>query len=65
MRLTNILVWSRLPALFPARLRHVTDETTSHSTRRANNTRQVAGYGEAKLHQPSAAAASKAGLTKL
>ena len=29
------------------RLRHVTDKTTSHSTRRANNTRQVAGYGEA------------------
>ena len=28
-------------------LRHVTDETTSHSTRRASNTRQVAGYGEA------------------
>ncbi|HZW87272.1 MAG TPA: anthranilate synthase component I family protein, partial [Gallionella sp.] len=29
------------------RLEHVTDETTSHSTRQANNTRQVAGYGEA------------------
>jgi uncharacterized protein len=28
------------------RLRHVTDKTTSHSTRRANYTRQVAGYGE-------------------
>ena len=28
-------------------LRHVTDKTTSHSTRRANNTRQVAGYGAA------------------
>jgi len=28
-------------------LRHVTDKTTSHSTRRANNARQVAGYGEA------------------
>ena len=27
--------------------RHVTDRTTSHSTRRANNARQVAGYGEA------------------
>src|SRR3989338_6728637 len=27
-------------------LRHVTDRTTSHSTRRVNNTRQVAGYGE-------------------
>ena len=29
------------------RLRHVTDKTTSHSTRRADYTRQVAGYGEA------------------
>jgi molybdate transport system permease protein len=29
------------------RLRHVTDITASHSTRRANDTRQVAGYGEA------------------
>ncbi len=28
-------------------LRHVTDGTTSHSTRRVDNTRQVAGYGEA------------------
>jgi single-stranded-DNA-specific exonuclease len=28
-------------------LRHVTDKTTNHSTRRENNTRQVAGYGEA------------------
>ncbi len=28
-------------------LRHVTDETTSHSTSRENNSRQVAGYGEA------------------
>jgi type III pantothenate kinase len=28
-------------------LRHVTDKTTSHSTGRAHNTRQVAGYGEA------------------
>src|SRR3989338_7864595 len=27
--------------------RHVTDGTTSHSTRRARNARQVAGYGEA------------------
>ncbi len=29
------------------RLRHVTDKTTSHSTRRANNTHQVDGYGGA------------------
>jgi type III pantothenate kinase len=28
-------------------LRHVTDKTTSQSTRRANNARQVTGYGEA------------------
>ena len=28
-------------------LRHVTDRTTSHSTRQANDARQVAGYGEA------------------
>jgi single-stranded-DNA-specific exonuclease len=28
-------------------LRHVTDETTSHSTSRGNNPRQVAGYGAA------------------
>ena len=28
-------------------LRHVTDETTSHSTSRADDARQVAGYGEA------------------
>jgi single-stranded-DNA-specific exonuclease len=28
-------------------LRHVTDKTTSHSTRRENDTRQVAGYGAA------------------
>jgi ATP-dependent DNA helicase RecG len=30
-----------------AQLRHVTGGTTSHSTRRADNARQVAGYGEA------------------
>jgi ATP-dependent DNA helicase RecG len=30
-----------------AQLRHVTGETTSHSTRRSNDVRQVAGYGEA------------------
>ncbi|HUV99024.1 MAG TPA: ATP-dependent DNA helicase RecG, partial [Gallionella sp.] len=30
-----------------AQLRHVTGEATSHSTRRTNNVRQVAGYGEA------------------
>ncbi|MGA7594148.1 MAG: thermonuclease family protein [Gallionella sp.] len=29
------------------RQRHVTDGATSHSTRRADNARQVAGYGEA------------------
>jgi single-stranded-DNA-specific exonuclease len=28
-------------------LRHVTDQTTSHSTKRENDTRQVAGYGAA------------------
>ena len=45
------------------RLRHVTDGTTSHSTRRANNARQVAGYGEASRlrEQPPAAASATAG----
>jgi micrococcal nuclease len=44
------------------RLRHVTDGTTSHSTRRANNARQVAGYGEASRlrEQPPAAASATA-----
>ena len=36
------------------RLRHVTDETTSHSARRANDARQVAGYAK----QPIAGAAA-------
>ncbi|MDP1997057.1 MAG: UDP-N-acetylmuramoyl-L-alanine--D-glutamate ligase [Gallionella sp.] len=36
------------------RLRHVTDETTSHSTRRANDAHQVAGYAK----QPIAGAAA-------
>ncbi len=35
------------PTVSEARLEHVTDGTTSHSTRRDNDTRQVAGYGEA------------------
>ena len=48
------------------RLRHVTDGTTSHSTRRANNARQVAGYGEAsrlRERPPAAASATAEPLT--
>jgi len=44
------------------RLRHVTDKTTSHSARRANNARQVAGYGVTSRlrEQPPAAASATA-----
>jgi peptide deformylase len=40
--------------IFGVRLRHVTDTTTSHSTRRENDSRQVAGYAQ----QPIAGAAA-------
>jgi peptide deformylase len=41
-------------AVFGVRLRHVTDKTTSHSTRRENDSLQVAGYAQ----QPIAGAAA-------
>ncbi|MGA8862300.1 MAG: peptide deformylase [Gallionella sp.] len=40
--------------IFGVRLRHVTDKTTSHSTRRENDSLQVAGYAQ----QPIAGAAA-------